>query len=163
MRSTLAVVETAHYRKLNANGKMTTITHAHTAYTGRYAVCQRSTVLNTTCLRRNIEKQKDTHALILAAKDTVEDRITGLNVIADDDLESSATMRPDNNTYRATLREKNACWKAVCVVIEFGESTTKPTARLLNLDSRHLGKHLLFYLNDRKRNPPQPASATVLP
>ena len=32
------------------------------------------------------KKQKDTHVLILTAKDTVEDRITGLNVGADDYL-----------------------------------------------------------------------------
>jgi DNA-binding response OmpR family regulator len=32
------------------------------------------------------EKKKDTHVLILTAKDTVEDRITGLNVGADDYL-----------------------------------------------------------------------------
>lgn len=32
------------------------------------------------------EKQKDTHVLILTAKDTVEDRITGLNLGADDYL-----------------------------------------------------------------------------
>ena len=41
------------YRKLNTSGKITTTTHAHTAYTGRYAVCHRSRAVNPTCRRRN--------------------------------------------------------------------------------------------------------------
>jgi len=42
------------YWKLNTSGKITTTIHAHTAYTGRYAVCHRSRGVKPFFLRRNL-------------------------------------------------------------------------------------------------------------
>ena len=60
------------------------------AETGEYDVIVLDLMLpemdGLTLLSTLREKQKDTHVLILTAKDTVEDRITGLNVGADDYL-----------------------------------------------------------------------------
>lgn len=44
----------APYRKLNTSGKITTTTHVHTAYTGRYRVCHRSRRVNPTRRSRNL-------------------------------------------------------------------------------------------------------------
>ncbi len=54
LRWQLPAVDTSPYWKLNTSGKITTTTHAHTAYTGRYAVCHRSSGVNPTCRRRNL-------------------------------------------------------------------------------------------------------------
>lgn len=60
------------------------------AETGNYDVIVLDLMLpgmdGLTLLTALREKQKDTHVLILTAKDTVEDRITGLNLGADDYL-----------------------------------------------------------------------------
>jgi hypothetical protein len=44
---------TIRYLNPNTGGKSTTTTHAHSAYTGRYAVCHRSSCVNAARPARN--------------------------------------------------------------------------------------------------------------